>query len=161
MSAGDDRLTGFRKLEGDTNWPIWKERMKAYLEAHELWGIVDGSEQEPAEGATAITKYKTKAARVRNVLYQMMDDKVLHLVMKSSLVSPKDKWDALTEHFDRPSLSNKFMLLQRMLNLRMEPGAPTDQYFAEFQEITERLASLKMGEVISQDLAAVIQVVAK
>jgi hypothetical protein len=156
MSAWDDRVSGIRKLEGDNNWPIWRARIKAYLEAQELWGIVDGSEVQPVEGVAALAKYKTKAAKVRNVLYQTMDDGILHLVMKSGLDTPKDQWDALVEHFDRPSLSNKLQLMQRLLNLRMDPGESTDKYFAEFQDINERLARLKLGEVISPDFSVAI-----
>ena len=36
----------------DRNWGTWKKRMKVFLRARDLWGLVDGSLSEPA-GASA------------------------------------------------------------------------------------------------------------
>ena len=44
--ALDDKLPSIDKLN-DSNWPIWKLQMTAYLQAKELWGLVDGSVVRP------------------------------------------------------------------------------------------------------------------
>eukprot|EP00794_Sanderia_malayensis_P014481 gene14481-15983_t len=42
----EDRLPSIEKLT-DSNWPIWKLQITAYLQARELWKLCTGEETEP------------------------------------------------------------------------------------------------------------------
>ena len=45
-----DKLPYIDKLS-DSNWPIWKLQMTAYLQVKELWDLVDGFDARPQNGA--------------------------------------------------------------------------------------------------------------
>ena len=67
MAASDDRLPNIDKLD-QTNWPVWKLQVRAYLEARELWKLCSGDETEPtapAAGAedAAVAAYVQQLAR--------------------------------------------------------------------------------------------------
>ena len=51
MAADEDKWA-IEKLNG-SNWSTWKFQMKHVLLAKDLWGLVDGTEAEPAEDAAA------------------------------------------------------------------------------------------------------------
>jgi len=146
----DDRLPSIDKLT-QSNWPVWKLQIKAYLEARELWNLCNGVEAEPtapAEGgdlaafARQLSKYQVRVARVKSILLQMVSTSQLHIIAQQHLQTPRDMWNELVGTFERPSLSNKLQLQTRLLDLTMEPGSSVDCYFKQLQELTERLAAL-------------------
>jgi len=153
MAASDDRLPNIDKLD-QTNWPVWKLQVRAYLEARELWKLCSGDETEPtapaagAEDAAVaayvqqLARYQVRVARVKSILLQMVSTSQLHVIAQQNLATPKDMWKELVDTFERPSLSNKLQLQTRLLDLFMEPGSPVDNYFKDLQDLTERLASL-------------------
>ena len=174
MAAKDDKIPTFGKLEGDGNWPMWKIQMQDYFEAVELWGIITGDEVEPdapaalaadanqaarrehQEALDRVRKYRVNCARIKNILNQTVTESVAHIMLRADLVTPKQRWDALVENFDRPSLSNKLQLLQRLLNLKLEAGTSVDKYFREFQDVSQRLASLRVDLGADMSIAVLL-----
>jgi len=51
MSKEDARLTSKVHIKplNDTNWETWNFLMEQYLTVNNLWGVVDGTETEPAD----------------------------------------------------------------------------------------------------------------
>jgi len=149
----DDRLPNIDKLN-ESNWPIWKMQMNAYLEARQLWPLCAGTETEPvppAEGAAdatvnayaqALSKYHVRIARTKSILLQMICTSQVHVIAQHHLTTPYHMWKELTDTFERPSLSNKLQLQTRLLELKMDPGSSVDDYFKSLQDLTERLAAL-------------------
>lgn len=159
--ARDDRVPNIDTLAGETNWPQWKTQMRDYFEATELWDIVTGEETEPEapgelaadandaarnahrERLNGIRAYRTRCARVKNILNQMVSKDLAHLLTRDGLDTPRQRWEALVANFDRPFLlSNQLQLMSRLLKTRMTSGMTVDQYFKEFQDVTQRLAAL-------------------
>eukprot|EP00794_Sanderia_malayensis_P020790 gene20790-22828_t len=148
----EDRLPSIEKLT-DSNWPIWKLQITAYLQARELWKLCTGEETEPvlpaggndenADGhAELISKYHVLVARVKSILLQTVSYSQLHVIAQQSLNTPKAMWDELVGTFERPTLSSKLQLQTRLLDLKMDSKSTIDSYFKELQDLTERLAAL-------------------
>eukprot|EP00794_Sanderia_malayensis_P021173 gene21173-23248_t len=148
----EDRLPSIEKFT-DSNWPIWKLQITAYLQARELWKLCTGEETEPVlpaggneengDGhAELISKYHVRVARVKSILLQMVSNTQLHVIAQQSLNTPEAMWDELVGTFERPTLSNKLQLQTRLLDLKMDSKSTIDSYFKELQDLTERLAAL-------------------
>jgi hypothetical protein len=156
----DNRSPSIKKLSGDDNWPIWKQHMRIHFVAADLWPLIDESEPEPAlptplganptEAQTNAHNHAQKKkkdwtlrrARVIRDLYQTVEDKHLLLIMQPELETPKQVWDTLVNNFDRPSLSNKLSLIQKLLHLKQGEKS-VEKYFTEFMDVQTRLANLK------------------
>jgi len=141
--ASDDKLPSVDKLN-ESNWPIWKLQMTAYLQAKDLWGLVDGSVVRPENGADnqALAGYIVREARVNSILLQTVSTSQLHIIARSELATPRQKWNELVQTFDRALLSNKLQLLSQLLDLKMRSDQTVDAYFTDLQGITERLAAI-------------------
>ena len=127
VMASDDKVPSIDKLN-DSNWPVWKLQMTAYLQAKELWGLVDGSVVRPENGAEnqALAQFIVREARVNSILLQTVSTSQLHIIARSELVTPRQKWNELVETFDRASLSNKLQLLSQLLDLKMRSDQTVD-----------------------------------
>ena len=115
-----DKLPCIDKLN-DSNWPIWKLQMTAYLQAKELWGLIDGSNVRPEDNAQnqeALARFIVREARVNSILLQTVSTSQLHIIARSDLLTPRQKWNELVQTFDRALLSNKLQLLSQLLQGR-------------------------------------------
>jgi hypothetical protein len=144
----------FTKLQGDANWPLWKSRMQLFLEGLELWGFIDGTEPVPV-AAEDLKKHKAKSAKIQYCLQAMLEDSIAYILLGDDVKTPKDSWEILVKKFDSDSLSNKVQLYQRLSTMKMRPGMTSEEYFAEFQEVRQRLARLKVP-AIDDDFAATL-----
>ena len=158
VMASDDKLPSIDKLN-DSNWPVWKLQMTAYLQAKELWGLVDGSVVRPENGAEnqALAQFIVREARVNSILLQTVSTSQLHIIARSELVTPRQKWNELVETFDRASLSNKLQLLSQLLDLKMRSDQTVDVYFKDLQDITERLAAINSAVSADFQIAVLLR----
>ena len=156
--SSDNKLPSIDKLNEST-WPIWKLQMTAYLQAKELWGLVDGSVVRPENGADnqALAGYRVREARVNSILLQTVSTSQLHIIARSELATPRQKWNELVQTFDRASLSNKLQLLSQLLDLTMRSDQTVDGYFKELQGITERLAAINSAVSANFQIAVLLR----
>ena len=84
-------------------------------------GLVDGSVVRPENGAEnqALAQFILQEARVNSILLQTVSTSELHIIARSEVVTPRQKWNELVETFHRASLSNKLQLLSQLLDLQM------------------------------------------
>lgn len=68
----DNDKMGIDRLEGGSNWLTWKFQIKQFLEASELFSIVDGTEPPPVTTennyATQIVAWKKSDAKARRAI---------------------------------------------------------------------------------------------
>jgi len=135
----EDRLPSIDKLH-ESNWPVWKLQIKTYLEARELWSLFTRDETEPtapgdgddvAAYAEQSAKYQVRVARVKSILLQVVSTSQLHLIVQQHLRTPAEMWSELTGTIERPSLSDKLLLLTGLLHIKMEPSSSVDCYFKQ------------------------------
>ena len=148
----EDRLPSIKKLH-DSNWPIWRLQITAYLQERELWKLCTGEETEPAlpadgnnENAAAyaelMSKYHAHVAGVKSILLHMVSSSQLHVIAQQSLNTPRAMWDKVAGTFEQPTLSNKLQLQTRLLEVKMDSKSTIDSYFTDLQDLTERLVAL-------------------
>ena len=138
----EDRLPSINKLN-DSNWPIWKLQVTAYLQVRELWKLCTGEETEPVLSADGnnentaayielMSKYHVRIARVKSILLQMVSNSQLHVIDQQSLNTPKAMWDKLVGTVEWPTLSNKLQLQTQLLDVKMDSKSTIDSCFKEF-----------------------------
>ena len=92
------------KLSG-SNYGIWSMKVKMVLMKDDLWGLINGTEVLPAQpSAEQRAAYARKVAKATATIGLTIDDSFL--LMIDDKATPKDKWDALKEHFQSDSLAN-------------------------------------------------------
>ncbi|MCP4543927.1 MAG: hypothetical protein GY832_42980 [Chloroflexi bacterium] len=82
-------------------------------------------------------------AKVLSTLGQAISTQYLYLVTAQSVVTPKDAWDALLEHFECPSLSNKLALTCQLFGFQMWTGCTMQAHLKVLSDLVERLAALE------------------
>jgi hypothetical protein len=159
MAGRDDKIPSIKKLSGTENWPYWKTVMRQHFKAADLWSLIEETEACPGApaplaaqpdqqardahtaGTKAVKAWGLRRERILDVLYQTVDESQSNVIMKPDIDTPKKAWDALVNNFDRPSLSNKMQLIQRLVTIQ-QGELTIDQYFAQISDVQTRLASI-------------------
>ncbi len=144
-----DRLPNFAKLRGEENWLIWKSKMMDYFKALKLWKIVDGTKTCPVLGQPVanpatlddVEDFETDCSRVMNILNNMVESSLFSVYSKPNATVPQ-KWTALVEYLDRPTISNKLDLITQLMNIRQDASESIDEYFRRISELITKLAEL-------------------
>lgn len=99
----------------EKKYATWKIQCRMSLIKQGLWGIVSGSEQEPASTATAdtITKYNTKKDKALATIVLLVDPSLLYLLGDPQ--NPKTVWDTLSNQFQKKSWANKLDLRRKLI----------------------------------------------
>ena len=140
MAADEDKWA-IEKLNG-SNWSTWKFQMKHVLLAKDLWGLVDGTEAEPAEDAAArvLADYRKRSQKAFSVIALAISSSQLYLV--TSCEQPGQAWKALRNHFERDTLANKLLLKKRYFRSEMKEGTSVEKHLKNMKELTEQLAAI-------------------
>jgi hypothetical protein len=88
-------------------------------------------------------------------LGQTISTQYLYLIASSGVTTPRQAWNALLGHFERPSLSNKMALKCQLFGFKMQSGRSMEAHIKELNELTERLAALN-APVDEQDQVALL-----
>jgi hypothetical protein len=56
----------------------------------------------------------------------------------------KGLMDALAKMYEKPSMSNKVLLMKRLFNMKMSEGGSVADHLNEFNTITNQLSSIKV-----------------
>ena len=110
--------------------------------------------QNGAEIEEALAGFIVREARVNSILLQTVSTSQLHVIARSELATPQQKWNELIQTFDRASLSNKLQLLSQLLDLKMKSDQTVDSYFKDLQDVTERLAAI--DSAVTPDFQAAV-----
>ena len=65
------QMPNFEKLNGD-NYTMWRMQFMAFLELHQLIGIVEGTDVMPEEKADEIVKWSTRNSTVKFAILQQL-----------------------------------------------------------------------------------------
>ena len=98
-------------LDG-SNYGIWEPRMKAELQAHKLWQIVNEDQVAPTD-ARELEVYNTKNELATSMIFRAVSDEVL--LMISSATSAKEAWDRLKKIYLGSNFSRRFTILKKLL----------------------------------------------
>lgn len=155
----DEKFLKIKPFDG-TGFNNWRFRMLAFLEQLEIAHCVEEEAEEEIfweilETDSAAVKKETeekKACRkrqdnkCRSVLIGAVADS--HLEYIKDKRSPKEIWDGLHEVFERKSLTNRFMLKRKLLEMKHDERSSLESHFLRFDQLVRELKSTgaKMDE---------------
>ena len=142
--AEDGEKTTLEKLS-DSNWAIWRKRMKAFPRAKELWDIVNGSEISPASGNEGeLTEWTKKRNKAVNFLYSSVQSEVFYVIEDISDDDPSAIWTALEGNFEQRTTSRKLYTLRQLMELKMDENGYVQNHLRKQKEITADLRELEL-----------------
>ena len=108
-SSSDDNTKGaFDKLD-ESNYSVWKFRMRMMLEEKDLWDVVEGTEDVPTTGdAEEVKKYKKKERKSLALIALSVSNSQVNYV--SGCQTGKEAWEKLQEVHESKMMANKLYL---------------------------------------------------
>ena len=156
MSAPVDALTSrlstslnMLRFDGK-NYPIWKVRMRAYLQSNDLWEVVEkATDGSASSGKKAAEEEETKRKKAYSALVLSLGDAQLQMVMNVAEGNPHAVWKELSEHYEpRNTMASKAHTRGMLHKTRMQRGESFDLYRSRVLELVTRLRSV--GEIVSE-----------
>ena len=135
------------------NFPVWKARMRARLQAARLLHVLDEASQEaapPSSSASAATRkqhnHDAERQRVYAMLILALDD--AHVAIVTSEAQEGDAgaaWRALLRMYERETTASRHQLRGELHRLRLGAGESIDAYRARVLHLAGRLRAMKEG----------------
>ena len=112
--------TGLRveyRLDGQSNFGAWKERIISVLDEAEMWDILEKTMVIPTN-ATQLATYKKKCAKAKRLILDgIRDHVILHVRGKDHAF---EVWEALTKLYQRSNENQKMTLKDKMKAIKMK-----------------------------------------
>ena len=122
------------RLEGSSNFVVWKMRMMNILQELDLVHFVTS---EPNERITEEEKiaFKRRQARAKRIIFDLVKDSVMTIM--TSLMSPKQCMNALTQLYEKSATTQKRFLKHQLKYLKMEKGDSVGAFCSKIAQIRE------------------------
>ena len=105
------------KLEGADNFQAWKYRISLVLEENELDTYINEEVPVP-EGDDAKALHKKNLVKAKRIIPNSIKDHLIPHV--SSLKTPKEMFDSLTELFEGKNINRKMTLRNQLKNVKIQ-----------------------------------------
>ena len=130
-----------------SNYATWKIQCKMALKKDNLWGIVDGTETEPAEDNAGYSKYVVRKDKALAIIVLAVDTTLLYLLGDPD--DPKAVWDQLSNQFQKKTWANKLALRRKLYSMRLAEGQSVDEHIKVMTEIFNELSVI--GDPLSEE----------
>lgn len=145
----DNEKMGIDRLDGASNWLTWKFQIKQYLEAYDLFNVVDGTDVAPESTAvnyaTEIIVWKKADAKARRAISAACKKQPLLQIMNCE--TAHSMWTTLKSTYEQASKSNVLFMLQKYYSFAKEPSDDIATFLSKLMEIVQQIKDQK--EVIS------------
>ncbi|XBI93797.1 hypothetical protein VPH35_030562 [Triticum aestivum] len=121
-------------------------RMELYLQGHDLWEVIAGTETTPLESAEALWKWRIEEGNTMFGLKTTIEDLVEHI---RDAETPKVAWDTLAKLFSRKN-EVRLQLLENELIGISQGTLSISQYFTKVKNICHEISQLDPEEKISE-----------
>ena len=122
------------------NFRAWKYRISLVLEENDLDNYI--SEEVPSsqgdEDKDIHKKNLVKAKRI--IAYSIKDHLIPHV---SSLKTPKEVFDALTQLFEGKNINRKMTLRNQLKNVKIQNSETMQSYFTRVDKIKEQIEAIE------------------
>lgn len=132
------------KLEGASNWNIWKFQTKVLLRGQGWLEVVEGRALKPEDPAEQIS-WENKDAKAQTMLVTRMTENVMLNVISCSTAA--EMWRKLQSVYEQKTETNIHMIQQRFFQYKFEPGTEMSIFLSKIQELQNQLKQL--GEEVS------------
>eukprot|EP00253_Pinus_taeda_P028170 PITA_28170 len=134
------------RLDGHTNYSIWKERMHSIFEEAEVWATMVHTTQNPVvvpTDATQLAEYNKKNNKgKRLILDGVKDHCVGHVRGKSNA---REMWTALSNLYQSTNENRKIVLKEKLKNIKMGNDSAAG-YLTKITNVRDELVAI--GEAI-------------
>ena len=123
------------------NYPTWKSQCKTNemaLLKEGLWGIVNGTEIAPEQGADGYPRFITRRDRALATIVLSVDPLLLYIV--SDPTEPVTIWQKLSTQFQRKTWAKKLALRRHLHSMQLKEGQSIKEHIKVMIEIFNELA---------------------
>jgi hypothetical protein len=127
----------FDKLN-ESNYDDWKLQMEAYLESHDLFGVTDGTEDEPTTGENSKTMkaYRQKRRQARAKIILAVEPSQLPHTRETD---PALIWENLAQIHRARGLGTLITMRRQFFSMTMPPNSTVAAWVASVRHAAYRL----------------------
>eukprot|EP00253_Pinus_taeda_P032374 PITA_32374 len=134
------------RLDGHTNYSVWKERMQSIFEEAEVWNIMVHTTQNPVvvpTNATELAEYNKKNNKGKRLILDGVKDHCIPHVRGKS--NAHEMWTALSNLYQSTNENRKMVLKEKLKNIKMGNDSAAG-YLTKITNAKDELAAI--GEAI-------------
>ncbi len=120
-------------------WAQWKRKVRVYLVAKNLWGIVSGDEPRP-DGDVPQAEWQARENQAMAMIVLSIDNALLYIVEEAE--TSAECWEALRRHFERAAAASVHHLLSQLIEMKMQSGMMVEAHVKAFYDLCSRLAAI-------------------
>ena len=133
------RLRDQDRLDGASNYVIWKVKISYLLDEHDLKTYVNSVVVVLAD-ADPLKKYKAEMAKTKRIILDGVRDQVVsHIADKDN---SRQMWEALATLYEGSSKHRKVYLEERLRCMRKKKEDHVDAFLMKLQDVRDQLASI-------------------
>lgn len=149
---GDQKLSiPFAKLN-NSNYSIWKYKMELYLIKEGVWETIAEDESDDDENtdddtststtmsAKGLKKLKKLDNKARALIGLMVEDDQLPYIRNE--ITALGSWNALKEHYEKHTLSNKVHLIRSICSLKLEENGDVEKHISRMSGLFQKLRDI-------------------
>lgn len=148
----DGERINIDKLEGASNWLVWKFQMRQILESLDVLEWANGEEAAPAADsqnyATALKTWKRKDVKARRAISTACGREAALQIMNCETAA--EMWSTLKSNFEQASKSNILFMQQKYYAFTKDADDSISVFIAKLMEIVQQLRDQK--ESISESM---------
>lgn len=132
------------------NYFTWKYRMQMLLMKEKIWAVVNENAPEINEDRTNVAIVESWISRdeqARGWIGLSIDDSQLCHIRYAN--TAKAMWEALRNHHERDTLSNKVHLIRRICSMRMTENGNMEEHLACVMDLFQKLRDLGEEHTVS------------
>jgi hypothetical protein len=134
------------KLEGATNFNMWKLRITNILQEHDLEQYVTTVVEEPMNNARRMA-FRKSQAKAKRIIFDSFKDSIMPPM--TSLMTAKDCMDTLVNLYEKQAPSQKRTLKHKIKYLKMDKGESVASFYSRIAQIRDQL--LVTGVTVDDD----------
>lgn len=149
----------FTKLSQD-NYFSWKYKMQMYLIREDLWDVIEdtppnqpGADAE-AQVLTSFNNWKKRDNKTRATISLFVEDSQLCYIRNEK--TAKATWDALKNHHEKNTLTNKVSIMRRICSAKLKESGDIESHLAELTNWFQKLTDLGDQLVDSWKIAMIL-----
>ena len=131
-----------------SNYATWKIQCKMALIKDGLWGIANGTETAPTEGAEQQAKFAARRDKALAIIVLAVEPSLLYLI-GADPTDPVVVWKALADQFQRKTWANKLELKRKLFSLRLAEGGSVQDHIKSMTEVCDQLSEI--GEPVKEE----------
>lgn len=147
-------MSGLRyedRLDGESNFCPWKERIKMFLQVDDLWDIVESTETNPIVVPNATTDvvayaiFNKKSMKAKKMILDSVKDHVIHHVAEKA--HAYEMWNSLLSLYQNLNENRKMVLREKLRNVKMIDTENVASYLTRISKIRDELSAI--GEAMT------------